>query len=464
MAPNRAPSMRTDISMAFDAAASAAPPAIPGTGAAVKPAGRKGDSADPFGALVAMLDQANAETPAPEAPAAAPEVQGGEVSAAPKTGADDVPAKDDKPAEAPAADAATLVAAMMAPAPPPTAPPTAAQAAQPAGGPASAPAPAAPEEPAAIKEAELSSKLAGQAAPPLQAPTPVKVDKAAVSASAELKPAAAEPPAPAAPQAAPIAAVQTAEQPQTPEADQTRLAVAANPAVQDGEARPDNTPDPRGRDRENSASADADAARLAQARKASAPDAQAFAQLDPADAAPQAPSNPLQSPPPPTAAAAPVITAQAAFTPVRGSPETVAHLAAQMIQRLDGRTTRFDLSLNPQSLGRVDVRIEIGAKGVLRARMAFDDAASAHELSGRHAELRAALQSAGFDVPEGAITYDVASGGGSGTGGAFAERQDASGHPAPAFNTLADTADQDVAASAQTYFRAAGSSGLDIRV
>jgi hypothetical protein len=157
-----------------------------------------------------------------------------------------------------------------------------------------------------------------------------------------------------------------------------------------------------------------------------------------------------------------VIQAQAAVLPVRGSPETVAHLAAQMIQRLDGLTTRFDLSLNPQSLGRVDVRIEIGAKGALKARMAFDNAASAHELSGRHAELRAALQSAGFDVPEGAITYDVASGGPG--GGAFAERQDDGSHGAPAFHDLADAADQDPAAVVKNYFSAAGSSGVDIRV
>jgi hypothetical protein len=155
-----------------------------------------------------------------------------------------------------------------------------------------------------------------------------------------------------------------------------------------------------------------------------------------------------------------VIAAQAALTPVRGMPETVAHMAAQMIQRLDGQTTRFDLTLNPQSLGRVDVRIEIGLKGALRARMAFDDAATAREMSGRHTELRAALQSAGFDVPEGALSFDVASGG----GGAFADRQDADRTATPVFQNFADTADQDPAAAVKNYFSAAGSSGVDIRV
>jgi hypothetical protein len=81
-------------------------------------------------------------------------------------------------------------------------------------------------------------------------------------------------------------------------------------------------------------------------------------------------------------------------------------------------------------------------------------------MSGRHTELRAALQSAGFDVPEGALSFDVASGG----GGAFADRQDADRTATPVFQNFADTADQDPAAAVKNYFSAAGSSGVDIRV
>ena len=67
---------------------------------------------------------------------------------------------------------------------------------------------------------------------------------------------------------------------------------------------------------------------------------------------------------------------------------------------------------------------------------------------------------AGFDVPEGALSFDVASGG----GGAFAERQDADRAATPVFQNLADTADQIPAAAVKNYFSAAGSSGVDIRV
>jgi len=256
--------------------------------------------------------------------------------------------------------------------------------------------------------------------------------------------------APAAP-----ARVAANEQP----ADPARTDAVATDAEPDVAAAPRaGAQNPHGGHSEGGAHGRPSDAEATQQARSDAPAAPAAENATFAAAAPEAP--------PPAvgvaqaAAPAPVIAAQAAITPVRGAPETVAHLAAQMIQRLDGQTTRFDLTLNPQSLGRVDVRIEIGAKGALRARMAFDDAATAQEMSGRHTELRAALQNAGFDVPEGALSFDVASGG----GGAFADRQDADRTAAPVFHNFADTADQDPAAAVKNYFTAAGSSGVDIRV
>lgn len=479
--------------MAFDAAASAASSPTAGASAAVKPVGRKSDAADPFGALLAMLDQANTQAPAPET-AVATVPQAGKAPA--PSDAKDAAAKEDKPAEAPAGDALALAAAMMIPAPPTAATvPATGAAPAPTGG--AAPVPTAPvtavvEAGAPVAEGfEQAAEPSAETAPP--APTLAKADPkagktdrpAAQAAIAAPAPPPTPAPAPAEPQLAAAEAQAEAAAPQTAQAAVTaqnaeplktpadglaRAEAAANPPAPGAEAPQDGAPDPNAQDRRNGAPAEAQAARTAQTRSAPTPDAaRSFAELDVAGPAPQTAAPPANAPlpPPPSvaAAAAPAVTAQAIAAPVRGAPETVALLAAQMIQRLDGQITRFDLSLHPQSLGRVDVRIEIGAKGALKARMAFDDAASAHELSGRHAELRAALQSAGFDVPEGAITYDIASGGGSGAGGeTFAERQDASGHAAPAFNHLAEAADQDAAAGVQAYFRAAGSSGLDIRV
>ena len=457
--------------MAFDAAASAvqAPAAGPSP-AAAKPAGRKGDASDPFSALLAMLDNANAPAADAKAQPAATVQDDKSASTSEKPGAP-VAAAEDAPApkaeEAPAADPSTLVAAMMVPA---AAPAVVAPQTGPVETP-SAPSVAPTSPPVAVVDAPVEGEAKAVDLPKsdfkldTQAATPVQtVDNGAPAEPAppaiapEVKPVET---ASAANAATPLEAAAPKDEPK-PHAEPVKEPVV-NAAARHAEARSGDPADSRGQGDKGSRS-DADAAQLAQARTTAAPDSAAPIVSDAVEAAPVAPA-PTAPPPAAPAAAAPIIQAQAAPLPVRGSPETVAHLAAQMIQRLDGQTTRFDLSLNPQSLGRVDVRIEIGAKGALKARLAFDDAASAHELGGRQAELRAALQSAGFDVPEGAITYDVASGGGSGAGAdsPFAERQD-SGRAAPAFTDLADTADADPAAIVKSYFNAAGSSGVDIRV
>ena len=93
--------------------------------------------------------------------------------------------------------------------------------------------------------------------------------------------------------------------------------------------------------------------------------------------------------------------------PVRGSPQTVANLAAQIAKKLEGRSTRFDLELNPQGLGRVDVRMEIGASGRMSAAMTFDTPQAAAELRARAAELQRHLEQAGFDL-SGGLSFDVA--------------------------------------------------------
>lgn len=114
------------------------------------------------------------------------------------------------------------------------------------------------------------------------------------------------------------------------------------------------------------------------------------------------------------AAAAP---AQRAET--RGSPETVAQLSAEILKKLDARTTRFDVALTPEGLGKVDVRIEIGRHGALTASMAFDTAQAAAELRGKANELRQALSQAGFTIADNALRFDVSSQGGQSGQNAF---------------------------------------------
>jgi len=99
----------------------------------------------------------------------------------------------------------------------------------------------------------------------------------------------------------------------------------------------------------------------------------------------------------------------------RATIETTAHLAAQIARKLEGRSTRFDMVLTPEDLGRVDVSLEIGSDGQLAARLAFDNPAAAADLRGRADELRRQLQEAGFQVSSDSLDFtqrDTSSGGG----------------------------------------------------
>lgn len=91
---------------------------------------------------------------------------------------------------------------------------------------------------------------------------------------------------------------------------------------------------------------------------------------------------------------------------VRGAPETVAKLAAGILDKLEGRSTRFDLQLDPHGLGKVDVSVEIASDGKLTAQLGFDSQLGLGELRGRAQELRAALEQAGFTLADNALSFE----------------------------------------------------------
>ena len=154
----------------------------------------------------------------------------------------------------------------------------------------------------------------------------------------------------------------------------------------------------------------------------------------------------------------------------RAGPQTVAHLAAQIVKKLEGRSTQFDVALNPEGMGRVDVRIEIGAQGRLTASMSFENPQAAAELRIRANELQKALEQAGFDV-SGGLRFDVAADRGHGQAGQGQFGQDAQnnggGWRGKAFQAALDSADQtaDAALSgALNLQRRTLMSGVDVRI
>lgn len=152
---------------------------------------------------------------------------------------------------------------------------------------------------------------------------------------------------------------------------------------------------------------------------------------------------------------------------VRGSPETVATLAAQIIKKLEGQSTRFDVELNPAGLGKVDVRIDIGAHGRISAAMMFDNAGAAADLRARATELQRMLEQAGFDM-SGGLSFDVAGDRGQQQRQTWQEQNNSSGHAfgGQAFRAALDTADAatDAAVNGALRLRRGVSAGLDLRI
>jgi flagellar hook-length control protein FliK len=162
------------------------------------------------------------------------------------------------------------------------------------------------------------------------------------------------------------------------------------------------------------------------------------------------------------AVATPANLIQTAAAAVHGAPQTVANLAAQIVKKLDGRSSQFDVQLDPAGLGKVDVRISIGADGRMTAAMSFDTPQAAAELRGRANELQQAMEKAGFDL-SGGMSFDVAADSGQG-GQAQTQQQDTgAAFRGRAFQAALDTT-VDAMPAPQLLLRPSALAGVDIRI
>ena len=143
------------------------------------------------------------------------------------------------------------------------------------------------------------------------------------------------------------------------------------------------------------------------ATTAAAPDLQA-AVADPAgQAKPAATVDALAaSAPAPHEAARASATHTAAQAAV---PAATMQVYTRMIERFDGRAQRFEIRLDPAELGRVDVRIEIGADKKVHAVLAAHDSAALNDLMRGHRALERALADAGIDLADGGVKFELAS-------------------------------------------------------
>jgi Meckel syndrome type 1 protein len=152
---------------------------------------------------------------------------------------------------------------------------------------------------------------------------------------------------------------------------------------------------------------------------------------------------------------------------VRAAPETVANMAAQIIKNLEGKTTRFDLELDPHGLGKVDVRLEIGVHGRITAAMTFENPQAAQDVKARAAELQRMLEQAGFDL-SGGMTFDVAGDRGQQQGQAWQDQADNNGRAfrGQAFRAALETAGDaaDAANLGALRLRRGVTSGVDLKI
>ena len=101
--------------------------------------------------------------------------------------------------------------------------------------------------------------------------------------------------------------------------------------------------------------------------------------------------------------AAPVLSASA---PVAAPAETIANLSTQIAQGAEGKTSRFDVQLTPDGLGRVDVAVEIDAAGKVTATLSFEKADAASLAKTRSGELRSSLADLGLTMSSDALRIE----------------------------------------------------------
>jgi flagellar hook-length control protein FliK len=190
-----------------------------------------------------------------------------------------------------------------------------------------------------------------------------------------------------------------------------------------------------------------------------------------ADAAPAVASDATATTP--TFVAPGTTAAPAPTTPVvhaKATPETVTHLATEITSKAQaGKTSRFDVVLQPEGLGRVDVRIEIGKDGKLTAALNFDNPQAAADLRGKSGELRQALADAGFKLADSALSFDSSRQNGGQNPNAFFNFQGGE-HGRQAFNgrafqsALADDRPTLSPSALLPGLRVAERSGVDVKI
>jgi flagellar hook-length control protein FliK len=132
-----------------------------------------------------------------------------------------------------------------------------------------------------------------------------------------------------------------------------------------------------------------------------------------------------------TSLAAPATPAATPATPpqqaLQSAPAVAVQVYTRFVERFDGRAQRFEVSLQPAELGRVDVRIEVGADKKVHAVLAAHDSAALTDLMRGQRSLERALSDAGIDLAKDGLKFELSDNTGRNASGW--QRGDAQGDP-----------------------------------
>ena len=93
----------------------------------------------------------------------------------------------------------------------------------------------------------------------------------------------------------------------------------------------------------------------------------------------------------------------------RAAP-AAAQVGREIIRRFNGANTQFDLRLDPPELGRVSVRLEVSRDHRVTATISAENPQALAELARHARELEQSLQSAGLELADNGLSFDLRQG------------------------------------------------------
>jgi flagellar hook-length control protein FliK len=104
--------------------------------------------------------------------------------------------------------------------------------------------------------------------------------------------------------------------------------------------------------------------------------------------------------------AAPAASSDPAAIRAAAAP-VASQVAREIVRRADGDNTRFELRLDPPELGKIQVRLDVSRDHKVTVIVSADNPQALSELSRGARDLQQALQSAGLELPDDGLRFDL---------------------------------------------------------